>query len=47
MSKPSNPPKHPRHMSTEEAINHLFHPEVVDHLKNQTDEPQQQPLKKE
>jgi len=47
MPTTSKPPKHPRHMTTEEAINHLFHPEVIEHLKNQKNEPEQQPLKKE
>ena len=26
-------PKHPREMTTEEAAKHLFHPEVLKHLK--------------
>jgi hypothetical protein len=26
-------PKHPREMTTEEAVKHLFHPEVLKHLK--------------
>ena len=25
--------KHPRHMTTEEAMKHLFHPNVVKHVK--------------
>ena len=30
--------KHPREMTTDEAVNHLFHPKVVQHLKDQKDE---------
>jgi hypothetical protein len=26
-------PKHPKHMTTAEAAKHLFHPEVVKHVK--------------
>ena len=44
MSKIPNPPKHPRHMTTDEAISHLFHPEVIEHLKNESDTQKQQPL---
>jgi hypothetical protein len=25
--------KHPKNMTTEEAVKHLFHPKVVEHLK--------------
>jgi len=28
-------PKHPKDMTTEEAVKHLFHPKVVKHLKKQ------------
>ncbi len=27
--------KHPKDMTTEEAIKHLFHPKIVKHLKSQ------------
>jgi hypothetical protein len=30
---PAKPKKHPKDMTTEEAIKHLFHPKVVKHLK--------------
>jgi hypothetical protein len=30
---PRKPKKHPKDMTTEEAIKHLFHPKVVTHLK--------------
>jgi hypothetical protein len=30
---PSKPKKHPKDMTTEEAIKRLFHPKVVTHLK--------------
>jgi hypothetical protein len=39
-------PKHPQHMTTEEAVTHLFHPKVVEHLKNQMDVPRKPRLKK-
>ncbi len=29
MPKASSPLKHPRHMTTEEAVTHLFHPKVI------------------
>jgi hypothetical protein len=31
--------KHPRHMTTEDAAKHLFHPKLVTHLKKQIQEP--------
>jgi len=50
MPKASNPFKHPRHMTTEEAVTHLFHPKVVEHLKKEKDavddKPKKRPLKK-
>jgi len=46
MAKPSKVQKHPRHMTTEEAINHLFHPTVVQHVKNEKDAPKKPPTKK-
>jgi hypothetical protein len=37
-------------MTTEEAVKHLFHPKVIEHLKNEKDKvdakPKKQPLKK-
>lgn len=33
----NKPSKHPRKMTTDEAVKHLFHPEVVEHFKDQTD----------
>jgi hypothetical protein len=38
--------KHPREMTTEEAVTHLFHPKVVEHLKNEKDATKKRPLKK-
>jgi hypothetical protein len=30
---PAKKPKHPKQMTTEEAAKHLFHPQVVQHVK--------------
>ena len=38
--------KHPREMTTDEAVKHLFHPKVVQHLKNEKDNVKPSPLKK-
>jgi hypothetical protein len=50
MPKASSSFKHPRHMTTEEAVNHLFHAKVVEHIKNEKDKaaakPKKRPLKK-
>ena len=50
MPKVSSSFKHPRHMTTEEAVKHLFHPKVVEHIKKEKDEakptPKKRPLKK-
>jgi len=46
MAKSPETAKHPRHMTTEEAVNHLFHPEVVQHMKDEKDKPKQPRLKK-
>jgi hypothetical protein len=46
MAKSSKVAKHPREMTTEEAVSHLFHPKVVQHLKNVKDGEKQPPLKK-
>jgi hypothetical protein len=47
MPKTLKTPKHPREMTTGEAANHLFHPAIVQALKNEKDAPRKQPLKKE
>jgi hypothetical protein len=46
MAKSLKVAKHPREMTTEEAVSHLFHPKVVEHLKNVKDNGAKQPLKK-
>jgi hypothetical protein len=30
---PKKKPKHPREMTTHEAMRHLFHPHVIEHVK--------------
>jgi len=47
MSKSPKPKKHPREMTTNEAVHHLFHPKVVEHLKNVKDERKRKSTKKE
>jgi hypothetical protein len=46
MAKSLKVEKHPREMNTEEAVTHLFHPKVVEHLKIVRDGAKQSPLKK-
>jgi hypothetical protein len=46
MSKASKPAKHPRQMTTDEAVKHLFHPKVVKHIKNLKDAAKKPPVKK-
>jgi hypothetical protein len=46
MPKPPKTFKHPRHMTTEESMQHLFHPKVVEHVKNEKDKPAKKPAKK-
>jgi len=46
MAKSPKVAKHPREMTTEEAVNHLFHPKVVKHLKNVKDAAEKPPRKK-
>jgi hypothetical protein len=46
MPKTSKKPKHPRHMTTEEAVSHLFHPKVVEHLKKAKEEETNKPPRK-
>jgi hypothetical protein len=38
--------KHPRDMTTDEAVTHLFHPKVVQHVKNEKDAVKKPSLKK-
>ena len=45
MPKVSTEFKHPRHMTTEEAVNHLFHPKIVEHLKKEKDAVKTKPKK--
>jgi hypothetical protein len=33
MAKSPIPAKHPRDMTTDEALNHIFHPKIVKHIK--------------
>jgi hypothetical protein len=46
MAKTLSVAKQPRQMTTEEAVFHLFHPKVVEHLKNVKDTKVKMPLKK-
>jgi hypothetical protein len=46
MSKTLKMPKHPREMTTREAAEHLFHPEVLQHLQNVKDTKVKPPPKK-
>jgi len=46
MPKPSTPFKHPRHMTTEEAVSHLFHPKVIEQIKKEKPQPKKRPQKK-
>jgi len=45
-SKKNPSGKHPRKMTTTEAIEHLFHPDVVQHMKNEANKPKPKRLKK-
>jgi hypothetical protein len=45
MTKPSTSFKHPRHMTTEEAVAHLFHPKAIEHIKNEMNK-KREPKKK-
>ena len=38
--------KHPRDMTNDEAIKHLFHPKVVKHVKKQVDKVNRKPMKR-
>jgi len=33
--KPKEPKKHPKDMTTEEAMKYLFHPKVIAHIKKE------------
>jgi hypothetical protein len=46
MTKAPKSKKHPKDMTTEEAINHVFHPKIVKHLKTQVDELNKPSVKK-
>jgi len=46
MPKTSKIKKHPRDMTTEETLTHLFHPKVVKHVKGLVENPDPKPLKK-
>ena len=54
MSKPLKKAKHPKDMTTDEALHHIFHPKVVKHVnslvaetfKTPTPKPRKRPLKK-
>jgi hypothetical protein len=35
MSNASQPAKHPRKLKTHEAMKHLFHPDVIKHVKKE------------
>jgi hypothetical protein len=39
--------KHPKDMTTEEAIRHVFHPKIVKHLKRKAEELNRESTKKE
>jgi hypothetical protein len=45
MAKAPKSKKHPKDMTTEEAINHVFHPKIVKHLKNEVDKLNHVPTK--
>ena len=43
--RPKPEPKHPRDMTTEEAIEHLFHPEIVKKAREHIAESGERPIK--
>jgi len=46
--KKRKPKKHPKHMTTEEAVKHIFHPHIVKRLKRHVEESHvQKPTKAE
>jgi hypothetical protein len=44
---PKKSKKHPKDMTTEEAIRHVFHPKIVKHLKAKVEELNRDPAKTE
>ena len=46
MAKAPKSKKHPKDMTTEEAINHVFHPKIVKHLKIKVEELNKPSVKK-
>jgi hypothetical protein len=38
MTKAPKSKKHPKDMTSDEAINHVFHPKIVNHLKTKVEE---------
>jgi hypothetical protein len=44
---PKKSKKHPKDMTTEEAIRHVFHPKIVKHLKAKVEELNRVPAKTE
>jgi hypothetical protein len=46
MAKAPKSKKHPKDMTTEEVINHVFHPKIVKHLKNEVDKLNQPSVKR-
>ena len=46
MPKTSKSFKHPRHMTTEEAVKHLFHAKVVKHVEKEKDKAEEMPKKR-
>jgi hypothetical protein len=46
MAKTPKSKKHPKDMTTEEAISHVFHPKIVKHLKTQVVELSKPSVKK-
>ncbi|HTU47893.1 MAG TPA: hypothetical protein VMF91_22735 [Bryobacteraceae bacterium] len=39
MAPKKKEPKHPKDMTTEEAVKHLFHADVIEHAKKKAAEP--------
>jgi hypothetical protein len=46
MSNSPQAKKHPREMTTQEAVEHLFHPKVLQHIKNEKDNAKKKPVRK-
>jgi hypothetical protein len=45
--KKRSPKKHPKDMTTEEAIRHVFHPKIVKHLKKHVENLNREPTKEQ